>query len=139
VNHERDKIRIRVLLTKGFLDGHDRGVLTVARALRDAGMEVIHTNFAVPDEIVRVAVQEDVDVIGLSFSCGGQLAITEEVFKLIRQEGLKNMLVIVGGSFSPDDAPKLIEMGVGRVFMGGSRLGDIVDYLAKNAVGAQHD
>ncbi len=121
--------KIRVLLTKSRIDGHDRGVRYVATRLREAGMEVIFTRYRDPDDIINSALQEDVDVIGLSFSVGGYLIISSDVMKLVRKNGMENILVIVGGIIPEDDIPELLEMGVSRTFGPGSYADDIVEYI----------
>lgn len=121
--------KIRVLLTKSRIDGHDRGVRYVATRLREAGMEVIFTRYRDPDDIINSALQEDVDVIGLSFSVGGYLIISSDVMKLVRKNGMDNILVIVGGIIPEDDIPELLEMGVSRTFGPGSYADDIVEYI----------
>ncbi len=121
--------KIRVLLTKSRIDGHDRGVRYVATRLREAGMEVIFTRYRDPDDIINSALQEDVDVIGLSFSVGGYLIISSDVMKLVRKNGMDKILVIVGGIIPEDDIPELLEMGVSRTFGPGSYGDDIVEYI----------
>jgi len=121
--------KIRVLLTKSRIDGHDRGVRYVATRLREAGMEVIFTRYRDPDDIINSALQEDVDVIGLSFSVGGYLIISSDVMKLVRKNGMDNILVIVGGIIPEDDIPELLEMGVSRTFGPGSYADDIVEHI----------
>ncbi|HZC99584.1 MAG TPA: cobalamin B12-binding domain-containing protein [Actinomycetes bacterium] len=127
----RPASRVRILLAKPGLDGHDRGVHVVARTLRDAGFEVIYTGLrATPEQIVRSAVQEDVDVIGLSILSGVHLPLTAEVLEALRHEEV-SIPVVVGGTIGPRDAPVLEEMGVADVFPIGSRRGEIVDRLRR--------
>jgi methylmalonyl-CoA mutase C-terminal domain/subunit len=121
---------IRVLLAKPGLDGHDRGAKVVAHALRDAGMEVIYTGLhQTAEQIVEAAIQEDVDVIGLSVLSGAHLPLTEKLMGLLRQEGLEKTTVIVGGNVPGRDVEKLEALGVARVFRTGSRFEDIVGFI----------
>lgn len=121
--------KIRVLLTKGRLDAHNRGVKTVARSLMNEGMEVIYTEYRVPEDIVSSALQEDVDVIGISFSSGGQVRVTDEVLRLLKKKGMGDKLIIVGGSIPPHDVPRLKEIGVSRVFRQGDFLDQITNHI----------
>jgi len=121
---------IRVLLAKPGLDGHDRGAKVVAHALRDAGMEVIYTGLhQTVEQIAEAAIQEDVDVIGLSVLSGAHLPLTERLMGLLRQEGLEKITVIVGGNVPGRDIQKLEALGVARVFRTGSRFEDIVGFI----------
>jgi len=121
--------KIRVLLTKGRLDAHNRGVKTVARSLMNEGMEVIYTEYRVPEDIVSSALQEDVDVIGISFSSGGQVRVTDQVLRLLKKKGMGDKLIIVGGSIPPHDVPRLKEIGVSRVFRQGDFLDQITNHI----------
>ena len=122
--------RLRVLLAKPGLDGHDRGVKVVALALRDAGFEVIYTGLRQsPEAIVNIAVQEGVDAIGLSILSGSHLPICERMRDLIEEKGLEDKLWLVGGNIPRADRAKLESMGVNRVFPTGSSFEDIVSYL----------
>ena len=114
---------IRVLVAKPGLDGHDRGAHLVARALRDAGMEVIYTGLqqTIPN-IVEAAIQEDVDVIGLSILSGAHLSLTRKLMESLEKNKVNDKIVILGGTISPDDVPKLEAMGVDGVFPVGTRL-----------------
>ncbi|MFH1625574.1 MAG: cobalamin-dependent protein [Pseudomonadota bacterium] len=123
---------IRVLLTKSQIDGHDRGVRYLARKLREAGMEVIFTRYRTPEEIVNSAIQEDVDVIGISFSVGGHTVVTAEVMDLMKKKGMRDTLVIVGGIIPGDDVPYLLGVGVGKTFGPGSYADDTVSYITSN-------
>src|SRR5690349_23131768 len=110
--------RIRVLLAKPGLDGHDRGVKVIARALRDAGMEVIYTGLRqTPEQIVNAALQEDVDIIGLSILSGAHMTIFPRVLDLMREKGMDDTLLFGGGIIPEDDIPKLKAAGVGEVFL----------------------
>jgi methylmalonyl-CoA mutase C-terminal domain/subunit len=121
---------IRVLLAKPGLDGHDRGAKVVAHALRDAGMEVIYTGLhQTVEQIAETALQEDVDVVGLSILSGAHLPLTERLMKLIREKGLEDLLVVVGGNVPSRDVEKLEALGVARVFRTGSRFEDIVAFI----------
>lgn len=126
------KRAIKVLMAKTSLDGHWRGVAMVTTALRDAGMEVIYGGMIVPKQIVETAVQEDVDVIGLNI--GGRHAGVKEMFMLMKEKGMDNVLVVAGGVVPPEDVPILKEMGVSGVFPPGSSLDDIVAFIRENAV-----
>lgn len=109
---------IRVLIAKVGLDGHDRGAKVVARALRDAGMEVIYTGLhRTPDEVVTAAVQEDVDVIGISCLSGAHLTLVPRVIQFMRAAGAGDMLLVVGGVFPDEDVPVMKSMGVAQVFL----------------------
>lgn len=124
----------RVLLAKPGLDGHDRGAKVVAHALRDAGMEVIYTGLhQTVEQIVEAAIQEDVDVIGLSVLSGAHLPLTEKLMGLLREEGLTELLVVVGGNIPRRDVAKLEDLGVARVFPTGSRFEDIVSFIQERA------
>jgi methylmalonyl-CoA mutase C-terminal domain/subunit len=125
-----DDKKIRVLLTKSRLDGHDRGIRYVARRLREAGMEVIFTRYRDSDDIINSALQEDVDVIGISFSVGGYLVISSDVMKLVKEKGMDNTLVIVGGIIPEDDVPELLEMGISKTFGPGSYADDIIEHIS---------
>jgi len=125
---------IKVLIAKPGLDGHDRGAKVVAYALRDAGMEVIYTGLhQTVDQIISTALEEDVDVIGLSIMSGAHLPICEKLMQRVREEGLEDRLVVVGGVIPKEDVPKLKTLGVKGVFPGGTPLQEIVDFILKNA------
>ena len=122
--------KIRVLVAKPGLDGHDRGAKVVARALRDAGMEVIYTGLRQTAEmIVSAALQEDVDCIGLSILSGAHNAIVPRLMDLLRQQGLDDVLVVVGGIVPDPDAEALRNAGVAAVFQPGSRMDDIIEFI----------
>ncbi len=121
---------IRVLVAKPGLDGHDRGAKVVAHALRDAGMEVIYTGLhQTVEQIAEAALQEDVDVIGLSVLSGAHLPLTEKLMALLREKNLGDLLVIVGGNVPRRDVEKLEALGVGGVFRTGARFEDIVSFI----------
>ncbi len=122
--------RIRVLVAKPGLDGHDRGAKVIARALRDAGMEVVYTGLhQTPEMIVNAALQEDVQVIGLSILSGAHNAIVPRVMELLQQKKMTDVVVIVGGIVPDDDAAELKRQGVGAVFQPGSSLRNIVEFI----------
>lgn len=124
-----DRKKIRVLLTKSQLDGHDRGVRYLARKLREAGIEVIFTRYRSPGEIVNSALQEDVDAIGISFSVGGHAVISGEVIKSLQEKGMGNIPLIIGGIIPGDDMPELLRMGVSGVFGPGAPAGEVVEHI----------
>ncbi len=124
--------KIRVLVAKPGLDGHDRGAKVVARALRDAGMEVIYTGLRqTPEMIVEAALQEDVDVIGLSILSGAHMAIVPRIFELMKTNGLDDVKVIIGGIIPNEDVPVLEKMGVSGIFGPGASTETIVEYIRK--------
>jgi methylmalonyl-CoA mutase C-terminal domain/subunit len=126
--------KIRVLVAKPGLDGHDRGAKIVARALRDAGMEVIYTGLRqTPEQIVNAALQEDVDVIGLSILSGAHLTLVSSIMELLKKNNMNDILVVVGGIIPDIDVPQLKEMGVAEIFLPGTPTTDIVNYI-NNAV-----
>jgi methylmalonyl-CoA mutase, C-terminal domain len=121
---------IRVLVAKPGLDGHDRGAKVIARALRDAGMEVIYTGLRqTPEMIVNAALQEDVQVIGLSILSGAHNAIVPRVMELLREKEMDDVLVIVGGIVPDDDAAELKKLGVAEVFQPGASLQKIIQFI----------
>jgi methylmalonyl-CoA mutase, C-terminal domain len=128
VNH-----KIRVVIAKPGLDGHDRGARVIARALRDAGMEVIYTGLRqTPEKIVAAALQEDADVIGLSILSGAHMHICPQIMSLLEAEGLRDVLVVVGGIIPDLDIAKLNEIGVRGIFLPGTTMQTIVDYITEN-------
>ena len=127
--------KIRVLVAKPGLDGHDRGAKVVARALRDAGMEVIYTGLRqTPEMIAESALQEDVDAVGLSILSGAHLALIPRVLELLRANGQENVKVFVGGIIPDEDAPKLLELGVTGVYGPGTTTDTIVQDIQKSVV-----
>ncbi|MFN2433733.1 MAG: cobalamin B12-binding domain-containing protein [Gemmatimonadota bacterium] len=129
--------RIRVLIGKPGLDGHDRGAKVVAAALRDAGMEVIYTGLhQTPEMIVEAAVQEDVDVVALSILSGAHMTIFPRVLELLREEGAGHVLVTGGGIISREDMARLEQLGTGRLFGPGTSTQDIVEYIRGWRAGA---
>ena len=123
--------KIRVVIAKPGLDGHDRGAKVIARALRDAGMEVIYTGLRqTPEQIVAAALQEDADVIGLSILSGAHNHICPRVMELLKAQGLDDVLVVVGGIIPDVDIPKLQAIGVEGVFLPGTPMQEIVDFIS---------
>lgn len=126
--------KIRVLIAKPGLDGHDRGAKVVARALRDAGMEVIYTGLhQMPEQIVEAAIQEDADVIGLSILSGAHMTTFPKVLELLRENDAEDILLTGGGIIPREDMERLYEMGCGRLFGPGTPLNDIAEYIGSAA------
>ncbi|MDI6887981.1 MAG: cobalamin B12-binding domain-containing protein [Candidatus Thermoplasmatota archaeon] len=124
--------KIRVLIAKLGLNGHDRGAKVVARALRDAGMEVIYTGLhQTPEQVVESALQEDVDVIGLSLLSGAHLTLFTKVMELLKKESLENITVLAGGIIPEEDVTKLKEIGIAEIFGPGTDTKDIVEFIKK--------
>ncbi len=124
---------IRVLIAKPGLDGHDRGAKVVALALKDAGMEVIYTGLRQSvDQITHAALQEDVEVVGLSILSGAHLPITKKLLQKMKEEGVQDIVVLVGGNIPRGDIPKLKKLGVKEVFPTGSKFEDIVTFIQSN-------
>jgi methylmalonyl-CoA mutase, C-terminal domain len=122
--------KIRVLIAKAGLDGHDRGAKVIAAALRDAGMEVIYTGLRqTPEMIAEAALQEDVDVVGISMLSGAHMTIFPRVLKLLRERGLDDVLLTGGGIMSNEDIEELKKIGVGQLFTPGAPMSAIVDYI----------
>ena len=125
--------RIKILVAKPGLDGHDRGAKVVAQALKDAGMEVVYSGLhRTVDQIVRIAVQEDVDVIGLSIMSGAHLPITEKLIRKAKEEGIGDKMVVVGGVIPSRDIDKLKQIGVKGIFPGGASFQEMIDFLKEN-------
>jgi len=128
----KTKNKIRVLIAKPGLDGHDKGAKIVALALRDAGMEVIYSGLhQTLDQITQTAIQETVDVIGLSIMSGAHLPISEKLINMMKEQGLDDVNLTVGGVIPHQDIPKLKEMGVAEVFPGGTSFEDIITGINK--------
>jgi methylmalonyl-CoA mutase, C-terminal domain len=126
--------RLRVVIAKPGLDGHDRGAKVIARALRDAGMEVIYTGLRqTPEQIVTAALQEDADVIGLSILSGAHNHIAPRMMELLKEKGLDDVLVVIGGIIPDIDVPKLKAIGVKGVFPPGTPMQQIIDFINVNA------
>ncbi len=125
--------QIRVLMTKPGIDGHWRGGIVVSRALRDAGMELIFGGFQNTEQIVESAIQEDVDVIGLSIHSGAHFSYTQQVIDLLKEkEALDKFMILVGGVIPAKDFDKLREMGVANIYGPGAMVGDIVKFIQEN-------
>jgi methylmalonyl-CoA mutase C-terminal domain/subunit len=125
--------KLRVLIAKPGLDGHDRGARIIARGYRDAGFEVIYTGVhQTPEQIVSAAVQEDVDLVGLSCLSGAHLYLFSEVVKQLRDKGAADITVIGGGIIPEDDIPKLKEAGIKQVFLPGTTIAEIIDWTNKS-------
>jgi methylmalonyl-CoA mutase C-terminal domain/subunit len=125
--------KIRVLVAKPGLDGHDRGAKIVARALRDAGMEVIYTGLHQTAEmIIETAIQEDVDVVGLSLLSGAHMTLFIDVTNLLKEKGMDNVLVVGGGIIPEEDEPELKKAGIDGIFGPGTHCEDIVSFIKKN-------
>jgi methylmalonyl-CoA mutase, C-terminal domain len=125
---------IRVVIAKPGLDGHDRGAKVIARALRDAGMEVIYTGLRqTPEMIVSAALQEDADVIGLSILSGAHMHICPKVVELLKAQGLDDVLIVLGGIIPDQDLPKLHALGITGVFVPGTPMQAIVDFIREHA------
>ena len=121
---------IRALVAKPGLDGHDRGAKVVARAMRDAGMEVIYTGLHVtPEQVVEIAIQEDVQVIGLSILSGAHNKLVPRIMKMLKERGVDNILCVVGGIIPQADRPMLKQAGVSEIFGPGSNLQEMTDYI----------
>jgi methylmalonyl-CoA mutase C-terminal domain/subunit len=122
--------KIRVVIAKPGLDGHDRGAKIIARALRDAGMEVIYTGLhQTPQQIVETAIQEDAHAVGVSILSGAHMTLVPKILELLKAENAEDVLVVVGGTIPKDDADALLAQGVGAVYTPGQPLAQIVDYL----------
>ena len=122
--------KIRVVVAKPGLDGHDRGAKIIARALRDAGMEVIYTGLhQTPEQIAETVIQEDADAVGLSILSGAHMTLVPRVVKLLKEQGADEVVVTVGGTIPADDIPELKQLGVSEVFTPGSSTQDIIDYI----------
>src|SRR5437899_8428759 len=129
-----DGRKLRVVIAKPGLDGHDRGAKVIARALRDAGMEVIYTGLRqTPEQIVSAALQEDADVIGLSILSGAHNHIAPRLMELLKEKGLDDVLVVIGGIIPDVDIPKLQQIGVKGVFLPGTPLQEIVNFINSHA------
>src|SRR5215213_15255 len=126
--------KIRVVIAKPGLDGHDRGAKVIARALRDAGMEVIYTGLRqTPQMIASAALQEDADVIGLSILSGAHNHIAPRLMELLKARGLDDVLVVIGGIIPDVDIPRLKEIGVKGIFLPGTPMQEIIDFIQQNA------
>ena len=125
--------KIRVVIAKPGLDGHDRGAKIIARALRDAGMEVIYTGLhQTPEQIVETAIQEDADAVGISILSGAHMTLVPRVVRLLEERGAGDVLVLVGGTIPGDDIAALKQDGVAEVFTPGAATTEIIDFLRAN-------
>jgi len=125
--------KIRVVIAKPGLDGHDRGAKIIARALRDAGMEVIYTGLhQTPEQIVETAVQEDADAVGISILSGAHMTLVPRIIEGLKQERGEDVLVVVGGTIPTDDADELKRLGVSAVFTPGAPTSEIVEFLREH-------
>jgi len=132
--------KIRALVAKPGLDGHDRGAKVIARGLRDAGMEVIYVGLRLtPEQIVDAAIQEDVDVVGLSCLSGAHLALFPKTVSLLREKGGKDILVVGGGIIPEKDVPVLLKAGMARIFGPGTPLGEIASFIQTTLEGKSGD
>jgi methylmalonyl-CoA mutase cobalamin-binding domain/chain len=122
--------KIRVVIAKPGLDGHDRGAKIIARALRDAGMEVIYTGLhQTPEQIVETAIQEDADAVGISILSGAHMTLVPKILELLREQGAEDVVVVVGGTIPADDVSELKQQGVAEVFTPGAPTSEIVEFL----------
>jgi methylmalonyl-CoA mutase C-terminal domain/subunit len=122
--------QIRIVIAKAGLDGHDRGAKIIARALRDAGMEVIYTGLhQTPEQVVETAIQEDADAVGISILSGAHMTLVPRIVDLLRDRGAADVLVVVGGTIPGADIEELKELGVSEVFTPGAPTGEIVEFL----------
>ena len=134
MEHRTGEVPIKVVIAKPGLDGHDRGAKIVARSLRDAGMEVVYTGiFQSPESIARTVLHEDAQVLGISSLSGAHLEYTEAVLALLRESGLTDVLLLVGGTIPGEDAEKLKALGVAEVFGPGTPTSRIIEYILANA------
>jgi methylmalonyl-CoA mutase, C-terminal domain len=128
--------KIRVVVAKPGLDGHDRGAKIIARALRDAGMEVIYTGLhQTPEQIVATVIQEDADAVGLSILSGAHMTLVPKVVELLKQEQAEDVVVTVGGTIPADDIPELKKLGVAEVFTPGAPTQEIIDFIRSAVAG----
>jgi methylmalonyl-CoA mutase C-terminal domain/subunit len=122
--------KIRVVVAKPGLDGHDRGAKIIARALRDAGMEVIYTGLhQTPEQIVETVIQEDADAVGLSILSGAHMTLVPRIAALLNEQGVDDVVLVVGGTIPADDIPELKRLGVSEIFTPGSPVQEIIDFI----------
>jgi methylmalonyl-CoA mutase C-terminal domain/subunit len=137
VNEQSSGRKIRVVVAKPGLDGHDRGAKIIARALRDAGMEVIYTGLhQTPEQIAETVIQEDADAIGLSILSGAHMTLVPRVVELLRAQGVDDVVITVGGTIPAEDVPKLKRLGISEVFTPGASTDEIVEFV-RNAASAR--
>jgi methylmalonyl-CoA mutase C-terminal domain/subunit len=126
--------KIRVVVAKPGLDGHDRGAKIIARALRDAGMEVIYTGLhQTPEQIAETVIQEDADAVGLSILSGAHMTLVPRVVEVLREQGIEDVLITVGGTIPADDIPELKKLGIAEVFTPGAPTDEIVEFIRSGA------
>ena len=127
-----ERRKIRVVVAKPGLDGHDRGAKIIARALRDAGMEVIYTGLhQTPEQIAATVVQEDADAVGLSILSGAHMTLVPRIAELLGEQGAEDVVLTVGGTIPADDIPELKKLGVAEVFTPGASTGEIIDFIER--------
>jgi methylmalonyl-CoA mutase C-terminal domain/subunit len=131
------KKKIRVVVARLGMDAHWRGSIVVARALRDAGMEVIYLGNQMPENIVATAIQEDADIVGLSSLSGNHMVLAPEVVRILRERGMNEVKVVLGGTVPPDDIPRLKEAGIAEIFRTGTPLKKITDFITEASFTAQ--
>ncbi len=132
--NENASKRIRVVVAKPGLDGHDRGAKIIARALRDAGMEVIYTGLhQTPEQIVATVVQEDADAIGLSILSGAHMTLVPRIVELLEEQGAGDVILTLGGTIPEEDIKELKELGVDEIFTPGASTQEIIDFISENA------
>ena len=130
--------KIRVVVAKPGLDGHDRGAKIIARALRDAGMEVIYTGLhQTPEQIVETVIQEDADAVGLSILSGAHMTLVPRIVTLLKEQGIDDVLITVGGTIPADDIPELKAQGIAEVFTPGAPTEAIIDFIRANVTARQ--
>ena len=130
MNAEMPTRTIRVVVAKPGLDGHDRGAKIIARALRDAGMEVIYTGLhQTPEQIVATVIQEDADAVGLSILSGAHMTLVPKVVTLLREQGVEDVVITLGGTIPAEDAPELKRLGVSEIFTPGASTDEIVEFI----------
>ena len=126
--------KIRVVVAKPGLDGHDRGAKIIARALRDAGMEVIYTGLhQTPEQIAETVIQEDADAVGLSILSGAHMTLVPRIVELLAEQGVDDVIIVVGGTIPAEDVPELKKLGISEVFTPGSSTDDIVEFVREAA------
>ena len=131
-----EKRKIKVVISKVGLDGHDRGAKVVSSLLKEAGMEVVYLGmYQMPEDIIRSAIDEDADVIGVSYLSGEHLAFTPKIVNEMKKHGLDDVLFIAGGVIPPEDIPSMKEMGVNKIFVAGSLTDPLVEYIRSNVRG----
>jgi len=130
VSEDSNGRKIRVVVAKPGLDGHDRGAKIIARALRDAGMEVIYTGLhQTPEQIAETVIQEDADAVGLSILSGAHMTLVPRIVELLREQGVDDVVITVGGTIPADDVPELKKLGIDEVFTPGSSTDEIVEFV----------